>query len=79
MLRFILFADKCKIIRGPKPLINFKFYLDIGKHHIESKIEKNIRELGGVRIVWFSFSIIFYQNKQNRFIRIHAMVGDSSV
>lgn len=40
-------------------MINFKFYLDIEKHHIETKIEKNIRELGGVRIFGFLL-ICFY-------------------
>ncbi|XP_055319868.1 uncharacterized protein LOC129577232 isoform X2 [Sitodiplosis mosellana] len=38
---------KCKLVKGPKPLTHFKFYLDIEKHHIENKIEKSIRELGG--------------------------------
>lgn len=45
---FVFFLDKCKLVKGPKPLIHFKFYLDIEKHHIENKIEKTIRELGGV-------------------------------
>lgn len=42
------FSDKCKLVKGAKPLTHFKFYLDIEKHHIENKIEKTIRELGGV-------------------------------
>lgn len=48
--QFSLFtiSDKCKLVKGPKPLTHFKFYLDIEKHHIENKIEKTIRELGGV-------------------------------
>lgn len=42
--------DKCKLIKGQKPLINYRFYLDIEKHHISSKIETKIKELGGVSI-----------------------------
>ncbi|XP_031640460.1 protein chiffon isoform X2 [Contarinia nasturtii] len=38
---------KCKLVKGPKPLLHFKFYLDIEKQHIVNKIEKTIRELGG--------------------------------
>lgn len=45
---YILIADKCKLVKGPRPLTHFKFYLDIEKHLIEKKIEKTIRELGGV-------------------------------
>lgn len=46
-------ADKCKIIKGQKPLINYRFYLDIEKHHIASKIETKIKELGGVSTFCF--------------------------
>lgn len=45
--------DKCKIIKGLKPLVNYRFYLDIEKHHISSKIETKIKELGGVSIFFF--------------------------
>ena len=48
---YLSFSDKCKLVKGPKPLTHFKFYLDIEKHHIENKIEKSIRELGGVSII----------------------------
>lgn len=47
--------DKCKLIKGQKPLINYRFYLDIEKHHISSKIETKIKELGGVSIILFCF------------------------
>ncbi|XP_037025088.1 protein chiffon isoform X2 [Bradysia coprophila] len=40
-------SHKCKLIKGQKPLINYRFYLDIEKHHISSKIETKIKELGG--------------------------------
>lgn len=46
--------DKCKLIKGQKPLINYRFYLDIEKHHISSKIETKIKELGGVSIYYFT-------------------------
>lgn len=51
--------DKCKLIKGQKPLINYRFYLDIEKHHISSKIETKIKELGGVSIL---FIYIFIAN-----------------
>lgn len=35
-------------MKGSKPLIRFKFYLDIKNHVICSKIEAKIKELGGV-------------------------------
>lgn len=51
--------DKCKLIKGQKPLINYRFYLDIEKHHISSKIETKIKELGGVSIYLFIFFYLF--------------------
>ncbi|KAJ6645692.1 Protein chiffon [Pseudolycoriella hygida] len=39
--------NKCKLIKGQKPLINYRFYLDIEKHQIANKIETKIKELGG--------------------------------
>jgi hypothetical protein len=37
-----------KLVRGTKPLIYFKFYLDIENHTVATKIESKIKELGGV-------------------------------
>lgn len=51
--------DKCKLIKGQKPLINYRFYLDIEKHHISSKIETKIKELGGVSIFLLLFFKLF--------------------
>lgn len=68
-------ADKCKLVKGPKPLTHFKFYLDIEKHHIENKIEKTIRELGGVSKRFYVFRIFvaskflyffFHKRKQSK-------------
>lgn len=54
---FCSLLDKCKLIKGPKPLTHFKFYLDIEKHQLQSKIEKAIQELGGVSFLlnWADF------------------------
>lgn len=50
--------DKCKLIKGQKPLINYRFYLDIEKHHISIKIETKIKELGGVSILFILFLFV---------------------
>lgn len=50
-----IFADKCKLLKGSKPLLNHKFYLDIEKHHISNRIELKIKELGGVSKFFYIF------------------------
>lgn len=40
-------SNKCKLIKGSKPLVNYRFYLDIENHNVSSKIEHKIKELGG--------------------------------
>lgn len=55
--------DKCKLIKGQKPLINYRFYLDIEKHHISSKIETKIKELGGVSIYFIDCHCIIFMHK----------------
>lgn len=40
--------DKVKLVKGDKPLIHHKFYLDVEKYNIANKIENQIKELGGV-------------------------------
>lgn len=44
------FTDKVKLVKGAKPLIHHKFYLDVEKHNVANKIENQIKELGGVSI-----------------------------
>lgn len=41
---------KVKLVKGSKPLIHYKFYLDIEKHNIATRIENKIKEFGGVSI-----------------------------
>lgn len=40
-------TSKCKVVKSLKPLVNFRFYLDIEKHNVSLKIESKIKELGG--------------------------------
>jgi hypothetical protein len=39
-----------RIQKGPKPLRNKTFYLDIKNHVYSSKLEAKIKELGGVSV-----------------------------
>ncbi|XP_058170719.1 uncharacterized protein LOC131285881 [Anopheles ziemanni] len=48
-------TNKVKLVKGPKPLIYHRFYLDIERHQVATKIETTIKELGG--------SIEFFLNK----------------
>ncbi|XP_055620419.1 protein chiffon-like [Toxorhynchites rutilus septentrionalis] len=45
-------SNKVKLVKGPRPLIYHRFYLDIQKHQLASKVENTIKELGG-RIEFF--------------------------
>lgn len=45
---YVLSAKPCKLVKGPKPLVNHRFYLDIENHNVSSRIELKIAELGGV-------------------------------
>lgn len=40
-------SNKVKLVKGPRPLVNHRFYLDIQKHQLARKIEVTIKELGG--------------------------------
>lgn len=62
---------KVKLIKGTKPLIHHKFYLDIEKHIIATRIENKIKELGGVSIYDFvirSVTICCPKNVKTRFM-----------
>ncbi|XP_058065385.1 uncharacterized protein LOC131215027 [Anopheles bellator] len=39
--------NKVKLVKGPKPLVHHRFFLDIERHQIAAKIESTIKELGG--------------------------------
>uniref|UniRef100_A0A182FBJ2 Uncharacterized protein n=2 Tax=Anopheles albimanus TaxID=7167 RepID=A0A182FBJ2_ANOAL len=39
--------NKVKLVKGSKPLIHHRFYLDIERHQVATKIESTIKELGG--------------------------------
>ncbi|XP_052869158.1 uncharacterized protein LOC128274864 [Anopheles cruzii] len=39
--------NKVKLVKGPKPLIHHRFFLDIERHQIAAKIESTIKQLGG--------------------------------
>ncbi|ETN59084.1 hypothetical protein AND_009334 [Anopheles darlingi] len=43
--------NKVKLVKGSKPLIHHRFYLDIERHQVATKIESTIKELGGVSAV----------------------------
>lgn len=49
-------TNKVKLVKGPRPLIYHRFYLDIQKHQLASEIESTIKELGG--------TIEFFLNKE---------------
>lgn len=40
--------NKVQLVKGPKPLVYHRFYLDIEQHQIATKIETTIKQLGGV-------------------------------
>lgn len=65
--QFYIFVDKVKVVKGPKPLIYHKFYLDIEKHNIATKIENKIKELGGVSMnMEFKFKELINEKKRIR-------------
>ncbi|GLV35989.1 chiffon [Carabus blaptoides fortunei] len=41
-------SSKTTLVKGPKPLLKFKFYLDVKNHCVCSKLEAKIKSLGGV-------------------------------
>ncbi|EDO63334.1 AGAP012023-PA, partial [Anopheles gambiae str. PEST] len=47
--------NKVQLVKGPKPLVYHRFYLDIEQHQIATKIETTIKQLGG--------SVEFFLNK----------------
>ncbi|XP_053668785.1 uncharacterized protein LOC128719188 [Anopheles marshallii] len=47
--------NKVQLVKGPKPLVYHRFYLDIEQHQVATKIETTIKQLGG--------SIEFFLNK----------------
>lgn len=47
-------------MKSLKPLVNFRFYLDIEKHNVSLKIESKIKELGGVSFELYFLLFIFF-------------------
>lgn len=48
ILLFCFNLGKVKLVKGSKPLVHHKFYLDIENNHLTTRIENKIKELGGV-------------------------------
>ncbi|XP_053682982.1 uncharacterized protein LOC128733432 [Sabethes cyaneus] len=40
-------TSKTKVVKGSRPLVHHRFYLDVKNHKLANKIEHTIRELGG--------------------------------
>ncbi|XP_058837939.1 uncharacterized protein LOC131693812 [Topomyia yanbarensis] len=49
-------SNKVKLVKGPRPLIYHRFYLDVQNYKLANKIEYTIKELGG--------KIEFFLNKE---------------
>lgn len=49
-------SNKVKLVKGPRPLIHHRFYLDIQRYQLANEIETTIKELGG--------QIEFFLNKE---------------
>ncbi|XP_052891106.1 uncharacterized protein LOC128299243 [Anopheles moucheti] len=61
--------NKVQLVKGPKPLVYHRFYLDIEQHQVATKIETTIKQLGG--------SIEFFLNKDiTHFITDKLQPGD---
>ncbi|XP_050098629.1 uncharacterized protein LOC126579250 [Anopheles aquasalis] len=57
--------SKVKLVKGSKPLIHHRFYLDIERHQVATKIESTIKELGGTVEFFLSKTIThFITDKQ---------------
>lgn len=52
-----------RIQKGPKPLDNKTFYLDIKNHALSDKLETKIKGLGGVSILELRTKRFFFREK----------------